>query len=302
MAPESDLIITAKDRTLAHLALATEGDESFRPCPDVADLALLIDGRLSPARQEEMWQHLAACPTCYEAWRIVAEQQDVGVKKRSLAKIISIGGGLLAVAASLMLFVNIQSSPVVTTAVMEPVIMMDEASRDRVEFEAPAPAKQEVAEEEQVERIKKQTKSMNRARTQKENAASPALRAIQPASGGYGAEPGSMAKLSSVDDAFDYNDHEDIKGEILLDINRVIPTLLQRLKQVGTGESIEVKTYKRDRGFSVEKGVDGQILIREFGFHDQELRVDNAKLKKTLKTIIKTEFPRSNKAWLRVNR
>ncbi len=84
----------------------------------------------------------------------------------------------------------------------------------------------------------------------------------------------------------------------MLDLNRVIPTVLQRVKQVETGIVIEVKTYKRDRGFRVEKRGDEQVLIQEYGFHNQAVTVPMVKLKKTLKTIIKTEFPRSNKVWM----
>lgn len=86
----------------------------------------------------------------------------------------------------------------------------------------------------------------------------------------------------------------------MLDIGRVIPTVLQKLKQLKPGEILAVRTYKRDRGFSVALRANNQVIVREFGFNEQELIVPVTKVKKTLKTIVKTEFPRSNKAWLKI--
>lgn len=299
MSTKQDHIITKKDRALAQIALATVGETSC-PCPDDAELALLVDGRyLSEPRQEELWNHLASCSTCYEAWRIISEVQGGAVKKRSIAKIITLGGGLMAVAASIMLFVNIQYSPMPEAVFMDSApapILLEEVERDEVAvspdsylFDSAAPEKDEA---EQVERTLQRQQKKSKAMSRRSVKASAPLRKSAPQESGVSAR--------DMDDPFSILDKEEAIGEILLDINRVIPTVLQKLKQADVGNVIEVKTYKRDRGFSIEKQDADLVLIREFGYKNQELTIPVTKLKKVLKTIVKTEFPRSNKAWLKV--
>lgn len=307
MAAKAEQRITAQDRALAQLALAT-GEVSPQVCPDVADLALLVDGRaetgpdpLSAERRESLWNHLAHCPSCYEQWRIIVEVQHPPLKKTSRAKIISITGGLLAAAASIMLFVNIHDAPMVEvsmerTQVMElldapPEEVADELSATGdIAGSAPSLSEGRLASEPKMEQVQKRSQPLNAAQVRKEMIASPAPRVT----GGV-----NDLELDFMADAPFENLNQGLpQGEILLDLNRVIPTVLQRVKQAETGTVIEVKTYKRDRGFRVEKRGDGQVFIQEYGFHNQAMNVTMPQLKKILKTMLKTEFPRSNKVWM----
>ncbi len=283
MTPEQEHSITAKDRNLAHVALASVA-ESAGPCPEVAEIALLVDGRLEKTRQEAVWNHLAACATCYASWRDVAEEQQNRVKPKRLAKIIALGGGLLAAAASVMLFVNVQYAPIPEVTEMtqapEPTLPGKLVSETASPATSTAEQSETVQAEDEIKRLKKRSKSRLR---QREPSPAPLLH-----------------PPPSEDDHFAALDPEKITGDTVLDIGRVIPTVLQKLKQLQPGEIIAVRTYKRDRGFSVALRANNQVLVREFGFNEQELTVPVTKLKKILKTIVKTEFPHSNKAWLKV--
>jgi hypothetical protein len=205
-------------------------------------------------------------------------------------------GGLLAAAAALMLFVNIHDAPMVEvslerTQMVElsaaPEGLVDEPSATEDSAGSAPPLNEGKVVSEQVQ---KRSQPLNSARVRKEMSASPAPRA----NGGV-----NDRELDFMADAPFENLNQGLpQGEILLDLNRVIPTVLQRVKQAETGTVIEVKTYKRDRGFRVEKRGDDQVLIQEYGFHNQEMIVTMPQLQKTLKTMLKTEFPRSNKVWM----
>ena len=94
-------------------------------------------------------------------------------------------------------------------------------------------------------------------------------------------------------DAFDLQDEQE-----MIALNQVVPTVLKRLKKLPSDATISVKTYKRDRGFSLHRLADDQIEISEFGYNEQIFIIPLTGVKKSLKTIIRREFPRSNKVWL----
>ena len=292
------LPITTKDRTLARLALTTVKDTSI-PCPDDAELALLVDGRLSDVRQEELWNHLAACSTCYEQWRIIAEIKCETVKKRSLVKIISISGGLLAAAASVLLFVNIQHSsmPEITSMERPRLLCLDSVDTMDMDMDMDkVPGTDTAALVEEPFPLE----SMAVAEAESPSGHSALSRILKSSAKQYDASAERLEKSSSKDH-FSVLDQHETTGEILLDMNNVIPSVLQKVKKAVIGDVIEVKTYKRDRGFRLEKREGDELFIQEYGFNRQDFVVTTRKLKKTLKTIIKTEFPRSNKVWMRTD-
>lgn len=84
----------------------------------------------------------------------------------------------------------------------------------------------------------------------------------------------------------------------MIDRANAVQTVLTKLKKLPDGCGLEVRTYKRDRGVSVRRVSADSYVVREEGFHTQCLEVDAKKLKKLLKSLFKTEFPRSNKLWL----
>ena len=84
----------------------------------------------------------------------------------------------------------------------------------------------------------------------------------------------------------------------MIDLGSALPTALSRLKKLSDGAVLELLTFKRDRGVAVRKT--GPLFeVREFGFRDETCTENLAGLKKRLKTILKREFPRSNKVHVR---
>jgi len=84
----------------------------------------------------------------------------------------------------------------------------------------------------------------------------------------------------------------------VIDIGAALPTALSRLKKLPDGATLELLTFKRDRGAAVRRT--GAVYeVREFGYRNENSVEDARGLKKRLKTILKREFPRSNKVRLR---
>ena len=81
----------------------------------------------------------------------------------------------------------------------------------------------------------------------------------------------------------------------LVNIDSVLPTLLQRLEKLKPPQGVELLSYKRNRSVAVLLHDDGQILVRERGYHSEEQIVEKSGLVKHLKSLIKYEFPRSRK-------
>lgn len=285
MSPEQKHTITGRDRSLAHLALATV-DDTVAPCPDPEEIALLVDGRVAESRQEELWHHLASCPICYEGWRVAAEVRKETGKTRSFSRVIVLGGGFLAAAASIMLFVNMQYSSVPEE------LFMDSPSVQNVEIGTVVGADEQLSPASSAPFFEENSSKRTKSTSQFTMQSAPRL---------LKASPHEDVLMEGVggEDSFGVLDQKG-EGEILLDINRLIPTVVQKIKQAALGDVIEVRTYKRDRGFTVERRTDGQVVLHEFGFKEQECIVAASKLKKILKSIIQKEFPRSNKVWLRV--
>jgi len=84
----------------------------------------------------------------------------------------------------------------------------------------------------------------------------------------------------------------------MIDISNALPTVLTKLKTLSPGHYIELLTYKKDRSIKMVKISESELLVVEKGFVTQEVSIDPKKLKKILKSLIKREFPRSNKAHL----
>ena len=81
----------------------------------------------------------------------------------------------------------------------------------------------------------------------------------------------------------------------MIDKTNIIPTLLRRLDKLSVGHCLDVRSYKRDRGLLIVKAAPTHYRIIEDGFEARRLEVAEEDLKKTLKTLVKREFPRSNR-------
>lgn len=81
----------------------------------------------------------------------------------------------------------------------------------------------------------------------------------------------------------------------MVDKSALMAILGTRLKKLPVGHAIDLRTYKRDRSVVIVR-VDGErFRVIEEGFEQQEFFVDRDKLDRLLKTLVKREFPRSNK-------
>ncbi len=81
----------------------------------------------------------------------------------------------------------------------------------------------------------------------------------------------------------------------MIDKTNIIETVFQKLKGLPEGHFLDLRTYKRDRSVVIVKRKDDTCLVVEDGFFKEEYEVKREKLKKLLKSLIKKEFPRSNK-------
>ncbi len=81
----------------------------------------------------------------------------------------------------------------------------------------------------------------------------------------------------------------------MLDISAAIPNILQRLEKIPVGHCLDLRTFKRNRSVIIVKREKEYFEIIENGFYQDRFQVEKDKLKKTLKNLLKKEFPRSNK-------
>lgn len=81
----------------------------------------------------------------------------------------------------------------------------------------------------------------------------------------------------------------------MLDISAAVPIISKKLKDLPIGEGLDLRTYKRDRSLVILKSSGTEYRIIENGFAKQEFVIPADKLAKTMKSLLKKEFPRSNK-------
>ncbi|WP_457572596.1 hypothetical protein [Desulfovulcanus sp.] len=81
----------------------------------------------------------------------------------------------------------------------------------------------------------------------------------------------------------------------MFDKTAIIPTVLQKLKKLPIGHCIDLRTYKRNRSVVIVRKGEDKYLVVENGYFQEEFEVSLSKLKRLLKTLLKKEFPRSNK-------
>ena len=84
----------------------------------------------------------------------------------------------------------------------------------------------------------------------------------------------------------------------LVNIGSVRSQVLRLLDRIKPPGGIELLSYKRNRSVAILCCQDGDYLVKEKGYAEQELAVDRDQLSRLLKTVIKREFPRSRKVRL----
>ncbi len=81
----------------------------------------------------------------------------------------------------------------------------------------------------------------------------------------------------------------------LVNIDSLLKQVLRLVKKIDPPAGIELLSYKRNRSVSVAFFSSQEVKIRERGYVEQDLIIHSDELARTLKTLIKREFPRSRK-------
>jgi hypothetical protein len=86
----------------------------------------------------------------------------------------------------------------------------------------------------------------------------------------------------------------------MIDKDKIIETVAAKLKKLPVGHYLDLRTYKRNRSIVIVKKSEDDFLIIEDGYFQEKYHLKSDKMKKTLKTLFKKEFPRSHKVRLYV--
>lgn len=81
----------------------------------------------------------------------------------------------------------------------------------------------------------------------------------------------------------------------MIDKTNIIDTVCEKLTKMHAGECLDLRTYKRNRSVLVVKENEEAVTIVEDGFYKERFKVSKEKIRKTLKSILRKEFPRSRK-------
>lgn len=86
----------------------------------------------------------------------------------------------------------------------------------------------------------------------------------------------------------------------MIDKEKIIDTVLKKLKKLPKGHYLDLRTYKRNRSVIIVKLDSDDLLVIENGYDFERFQVKTEALKKRLKTLLRKEFPRSRKIRLYV--
>jgi hypothetical protein len=86
----------------------------------------------------------------------------------------------------------------------------------------------------------------------------------------------------------------------MIDRDKIIETVIEKLEKLPVEHYLDLRTYKRNRSLAIVKKSENDFLIIEDGYFHERHHLQLNKLKKTLKTLLKKEFPRSHKVRLYV--
>jgi len=81
----------------------------------------------------------------------------------------------------------------------------------------------------------------------------------------------------------------------MIDKTKIIDTVCKKLAKLPLGHYLDLKTYKRNRTVIIAKIDKNRLLVIEDGYFKDRFLIKPEKLKKLLKTLLKKEFPRSQK-------
>lgn len=81
----------------------------------------------------------------------------------------------------------------------------------------------------------------------------------------------------------------------MIDAATLQKTLPARLRALPEGHALDVRTYKRDRGAVFVRNGQDAWRVLEHGYRSRDTVVSGAGLARTVKDLVRSEFPRSNK-------
>lgn len=106
------------DTRVALLGLAANCQAARQgKCLSSAEMALLLDAKCSTDQRQSYLTHLGSCDSCYDEWRDVQQELDnvkVLPQKKTLffqQRFLTISGSLLAAAASVVFYINMETNP-----------------------------------------------------------------------------------------------------------------------------------------------------------------------------------------------
>ena len=119
--------------------LALSADKNHQPGPCVSDeeLAMLVEDNMDTEHRQKCLEHLAGCETCYNQWLFLKKEEDN--HKRNILPLLSKKsytyiGSSLALAASVVVFLNVYNPPVVVVVPdLENSVRLDEKSTDSLD-------------------------------------------------------------------------------------------------------------------------------------------------------------------------
>lgn len=107
--PNEEYPNNPEERQAVLVALDAAAPTDKSDCPSDLTLAAFIDKRLNDEERNAVLDHLDACPECYEKWLLVAETKADASQKVVRFWKSPLLGVAVALAASLVIFINIYS-------------------------------------------------------------------------------------------------------------------------------------------------------------------------------------------------
>ncbi len=125
-----------KDTLTGLLALSVDNNKQTGPCVSDEELAMLVEDKMNTEHRQKCMEHLADCETCYNQWlflKNVEEHHKKNIRPLLSKKSYKYIGSSLALAASVVVFLNIYTPPLVEVVLApENTVILDEKGSDRI--------------------------------------------------------------------------------------------------------------------------------------------------------------------------
>ncbi len=135
-----------RDKTVSLLTLALDKGAGTR-CPSAEYLASFLDGKCSAEEKKRVLNHLADCDHCYTLWyslKTVSRKKKAGGKIYFLTrpKNLAFAGSALAIAASVVIFMNTAHEPLVGRVEEKSAVTVETVDDNKLISPIPVPTGQ----------------------------------------------------------------------------------------------------------------------------------------------------------------